>query len=129
MKNAWLWRDAREPCDKADEADYGPRIPAFVAGRESRFGPGVIGFSYEWQGTTYYPIVTATRPGSGDVGRWLDCLHGRVGFVEVFSERLAGMLERRGYVKAIEPVGIGGEPVSVYLKDCRVPEPVEGSET
>jgi hypothetical protein len=94
-----------------------PVIPAFRVDDEETFAPGVIGFRYEFHGTTYYPIVTATNPGNGDVGRWLDSLSGRVGFVEVLSKQFAGMLDRRGYVQSVEPVGIGGEVVSVYVKD------------
>jgi len=53
-------------------------------------GPGVYGYSVETPDGLYVPVVQAQREGHGDVGRWLV-------FASVFSPRLAGMLERRGW--------------------------------
>ena len=55
-------------------------------------------------GALYVPIIEAERPGSGDVGRYLDSLprDRRVVIPNVMSERLAGMLERRGFTLTTE---------------------------
>lgn len=69
------------------------RLPPLIA-------PGVRGFIHRVDGMTFVPLIEAERPGSGDVGRWLDALRGPTAFVEVGSPRLVGMLLRRGYVAA-----------------------------
>ena len=47
----------------------------------------------------YIPVIMALVPGSGDVGRYLDALprDRRIVFPTVISNRLIGMLERRGF--------------------------------
>jgi len=67
-------------------------------------GPGVFGYSVETPDGLYIPIVQAERPGKGDVGRWLDSLptDRRIVFASVYSSRLAGMLERRGWAFVVE---------------------------
>jgi len=44
--------------------------------------------------------IVAANPGSGDVGRYLDSLPRNIRIIvpSVISSRLAGMLERRGFV-------------------------------
>ena len=66
---------------------------------QDAFAPGVNGYSVETPEGLYIPVVMATNPGSGEVGRWLDSLpkDRRIVFASVFSPRLAGMLQRRGW--------------------------------
>lgn len=61
--------------------------------------PGVYGKRFDTPRGTYYPLVYAARRGAGDVGRFLDALprDRRVAFPTVASDRLRGMLERRGF--------------------------------
>jgi hypothetical protein len=63
--------------------------------------PGVYGFTRDDpDGALVIPMIAAEMPGSGDVGRYLDSLpnNRRVIVEAVISIRLAGMLERRGFV-------------------------------
>jgi len=73
-------------------------------GHEPRLAPGVRGYTVWSHGELYVPLVIAEREGSGDVGRYLDTLplDRVVKFPSVLSERLAGMLLRRGFAPATE---------------------------
>lgn len=62
-----------------------------------RLGVGVDGLAFFQKGTIYIPLIIAHRPGSGDVGRFLDRLSSRCRIVDVVSERLREMLGRRGW--------------------------------
>lgn len=62
---------------------------------------GVRGFTFLRYGYIVIPYIVAERPGNGDVGRFLDRLSCRCMFIEVKSERLQGMLVRRGWKKAM----------------------------
>lgn len=62
--------------------------------------PGVLGFIRDMvEGPLIIPMVIAKHQGAGDVGRWLDGLaQDRTIIVPaVVSDRLAGMLLRRGF--------------------------------
>lgn len=66
-----------------------------------KLGEGVWGHELdEGESGIYYPVIAAERPGTGDVGRWLDALptNRTIKFPTVISAKLAMMLERRGYV-------------------------------
>lgn len=89
----------------------GRRVPRVVVADYPRVAPGVRGEVVERQVPvvgrdlkgldryTFVNIVVAEREGNGDVGRWLDSLpRDHVVIVtSVISERLKGMLERRGF--------------------------------
>lgn len=62
--------------------------------------PGVEGYTVRHpNGDLSVPIIEATRPGNGDVGRYLDSLPiDRLVIVpNVINARLEGMLVRRGF--------------------------------
>lgn len=63
--------------------------------------PGVMAVAYPsgWGDHLRITWVSALRPGSGDVGRWLDSLpvNRTVWVSAVVSPRFAGMLARRGF--------------------------------
>ncbi len=65
----------------------------------AELAPGVYGYVIEDEGIVYIPMVTAAREGDGSVGRFLDSLprDRTIRFPTVLSQRLAGMLERRGF--------------------------------
>lgn len=62
--------------------------------------PGVRGYSVCDKGVTYYPAIMATKPGSGDVTRFLDGLprDQAICFPNVISSQLREMLLRRDFV-------------------------------
>lgn len=68
---------------------------------EGKIAPGVFVASNQDDGWLNITFVVAESEGSGDVGRWLDTLprDRPVKVVNVISERLAGMLRRRGFVE------------------------------
>lgn len=72
-------------------------VPPMVA-------PGVLAFVNDLRdlNITVIPAVIAMHEGNGDVGRWIDGLprHRAIAFIEVGSDRLRGMLTRRGYIDA-----------------------------
>jgi hypothetical protein len=87
-------------------------------GIQVRLAPGVTGYTVDMpDGTLNVPYVQAERPGSGDVGRYLDSLarDRRVCVPCVISARLQGMLERRGFLPEQEWAEEVGEWV-----DCMV---------
>jgi hypothetical protein len=88
-----------------------------IPGREPWLAPGVRGYAVEHRGRIYIPLIAAEKEGSGDVGRFLDSLSPRCVFSCVTSERLRGMLERRGFAMTLEQDFFGGEPVDVWRKD------------
>lgn len=75
-----------------------------VPGQEPYLAPGVRGYTVEQNGELYVPLIIADRPGSGDVGRYLDSLprDRTVKFPNVLSERLEQMLLRRGFHHGVE---------------------------
>ena len=94
---------------------------ASIAMGETELAPGVWGYTVENEQGLWVPIINAENPGSGDVSRYLDGLpkDRPVHFPCVISERLAGMLLRRGFV---------GEPLEDDdLHMVRLPTCIEGS--
>jgi len=81
-------------------------------------GEGVEGYTVEKDGATYIPLVIATHPGSGQVGRWLDGLDpARTWKIpNITSGRLHGMLTRRGWEVTSEWADMMDEWVDVYVK-------------
>ena len=59
--------------------------------------PGVTGVALASDKYIYIPSIFAEREGSGDVGRFLDSLSPRCLIVLVTSDKLRGMLVRRGW--------------------------------
>ena len=94
--------------------------PLSDAGVESEnldvLAPGVLGYAVEADGMIYIPVIVAEREGSGDVGRFLDSLSPRCAIPCVISERLLGMLDRRGWVPSQEFDENVGEEVLVYRR-------------
>jgi len=81
---------------------------------ERELAPGVMGWTVTAaDGTVYVPTLRALRPGSGDVGRYLDSLTPNHRIPNVVSGRLARMLQRRGWRPVLEPHK-GGD-VDVWL--------------
>ena len=81
--------------------------------------PGVMGYAVEKDGTLYVPFMAARRPGTGDVGRFLDALatESRPVIVpNVISVRLRGMLERRGWIAEERWSEENEEHVEVYVR-------------
>lgn len=64
--------------------------------------PGVRGWAIEQGARIAIPMMIAERPGSGDVGRFLDSLSARCVIPCVISIRLEGMLWRRGFRPTVE---------------------------
>jgi hypothetical protein len=68
-----------------------------------RIAPGVYGYAFSVFGRVFIPTIIAVREGSGDVGRFLDRLTRRCTIMCVQSDRLRGMLVRRGWKYTMEP--------------------------
>lgn len=90
-----------------------PEGTRMILGHEPLLAPGVRGCAYERGGRIEIPIMLAEREGSGDVGRFLDSLSPRCVIHCVISNRLVGMLLRRGWRETIEQ--IDGEDVDVWV--------------
>lgn len=62
--------------------------------------PGVMGYTVDKADALYVPMIIATKPGNGDVGRYLDTLptDRKVIVPNVMNPILMGMLDRRGFV-------------------------------
>jgi hypothetical protein len=63
----------------------------------TQLAPGVKGHTFVKGAVIFIPLIVAEREGSGDVGRFLDRLSARCIIMSVSSERLRGMLARRGW--------------------------------
>lgn len=76
-------------------------IAAFMRSPNAVLAPGVFGAVSIEGGVMLIKMLGAETEGSGDVGRWLDTLprDRPVRAVTVTSDRLAGMLKRRGFVQ------------------------------
>lgn len=59
--------------------------------------PGVFGLALATNKYIYIPLIVAVQQGSGHVGRFLNSLSPRCRIVMVQSDRLRGMLLRRGW--------------------------------
>lgn len=86
-----------------------------MPGAEPEIAPGVRGVVFDTGNGIYVPLVSAERPGSGDVAKWLDGLprDRRVVFPNVISARLAEMLRKRGFVETTEFAPEFGEHVDI----------------
>lgn len=80
--------------------------------------PGVLGYTMEFEGATYIPLIEPLHPGQGDVGRFLDSLDPIQTWKvpTVVNGVLAGMLLRRGWVLTIEHSPEFG-PVEVFVRE------------
>ncbi len=89
-----------------------------VVGQEPEIAPGVRGYMIEHNGALYIPLVIASVPGSGAVGRFLDALptDRDVKFPCVISWRLRKMLRRRGFRRGYEYDEFSGEAVEVWFR-------------
>ena len=88
---------------------------------ESELAPGVHGWYFDMPNGIYIPVITADKPGSGDVGRYLDSLprDRDVKFPSVLSSVLRGMLIRRGFVDAVEFAEEYGENVEIMVRKAK----------
>jgi len=68
-----------------------------IPGQEPVLANGVRGCAFDMPNGIYIPMIAADKPGSGDVGRFLDALpkDRRVVFPTVISQELAASLPRR----------------------------------
>jgi len=89
--------------------------PAFGSILEP-LAPGVYGYTMEHDGALYLPMIWSAEEGKGHVGRFLDSLprDRTVRVPNVISDRLAGMLERRGFVRIWEMAPEMNEDVEVW---------------
>lgn len=72
-----------------------------IPGKEPVIAPGVQGYVILHEDLIYIPWIAAMKEGNGSVGRFLDSLSPRCRIVNVISPRLQGMLERRGFICAV----------------------------
>ena len=83
-----------------------------------RLGPGVLGYAMRHSGPAgpelWVPMIVAEREGTGSVGRFLAALPAWTATPNVTSDRLRGMLQRRGWV--VEQHDHEGEAYEVYRK-------------
>jgi hypothetical protein len=78
---------------------------------------GVEGYAIEEQGRLFIPVICAKREGNGDVGRFLDCLPANAVIPNVTSDRLAGMLVRRGWKPHMEIDDRMDEAIDVWTRE------------
>lgn len=78
-----------------------------------QLAPGVRGYAIAHGDAIYVPWIDAVKEGSGDVGRFLDSLPPGTKIPNVISDRLVGMLQRRGWQKTYEAPN--GEAVDVWV--------------
>ena len=64
-----------------------------------KLAPGVSGFAFRAGPYIFIPLIVAEHKGDGCVGRFLDALSPNCIIAEVISDRLTGMLLRRGFVR------------------------------
>jgi hypothetical protein len=76
------------------------------------------GYAIEHDGAIYIPVVYMTNPGRGAGGRFLDALprDRTIKFPCVMNPVLVGMLERRGFVRAVEWSPEHREYVEVHVR-------------
>ncbi len=100
----------RELAQRAQEA------AALGLGEDPLVAPGVRAVVFDTPKGIYIPIISAERPGCGDVARYLDALPAdrRVVFPTVVSARLRAMLERRGFRPSTEWAEEFQQHVDIY---------------
>lgn len=89
-------------------------------GEEPELEDGVRGAVFDREDGLWIPLIRAEEPGSGDVGRFLDGLprDRRIVFPNVLSDRLRGMLERRGFEEGREWIEDVGEEIPVMEREA-----------
>lgn len=90
--------------------------------------PGVLGYTMEEGGALYIPFIMASKPGNGDVGRYLDGLptERTIKVPNVMNGILVGMLKRRGYVPVMEWAAVFEENCEVWVRQAATSQ--EGGE-
>ena len=86
---------------------------------QSELAPGVHGYAIDaGERGVYVPLAMADRPGTGDVGRFLDRLPKEkvFKFPNVINSKLKDMLFRRGFVLEYEYSKEFGEFVAVWTR-------------
>lgn len=83
-----------------------------------QLAPGVHGSAFAAFGRVFIPHIVADKEGSGDVGRFLDSLDASCVIVCVVSDRLRGMLQRRGWRSSLEPTddGTGTSVIDMWVR-------------
>lgn len=102
---------------RANAKDGDPCFP----GQEPEIAPGVRGYVMEDQkGVFWIPLIRASTPGNGDVGRFLDDLptDRSIVFPTILSPKLQGMLHRRGFKTILVE---GAEAMKREPRDCVSP--------
>jgi hypothetical protein len=103
------------------------KIPTVESGSKldpkGMLAPGVYGYAIECERGLYIPWIAAESEGSGIVGKFLDELprDRRVVFPTVLSDRLAGMLLRRGFIPSWEASEDG--PVDILVRAAALAPP------
>jgi len=86
-------------------------IPLSVEGESmsglNQLAPGVIGYAMMTEHGIVVPWLEAEKEGSGDVGRFLDSLPAGARIPTIISNRLLGMVQRRGWFPETEIVAYG----------------------
>jgi hypothetical protein len=93
-------------------------IDSYFRTQERAIAPGVFGCVDSDGDTVVVMWLRAETEGSGDVGRWLDGLptDRLVKVVAVTSDRLAGMLERRGFVQRMVLMPAADDWVPAHIR-------------
>lgn len=108
-------------------------IAAWFAPHEVEVAAGVVAVVTvdPHDGGLAIPWVRSTLPGAGHVGDWLDALptDKPVRFIGVVSERLDGMLERRGFKRCLVPMPrmSGFVPSRVRRPESQAPAEAAGA--
>jgi hypothetical protein len=109
--NIWFALTASSPTDEGawKMNDINPTIvpyeppisthpfPLRATDETTQLAPGVRGYTFKRGDFIFIPLIMAESEGSGDVGRFLDRLPSHCLIMDVTSERLEGMLKRRGW--------------------------------
>jgi hypothetical protein len=80
--------------------------------------PGLFGYTVEYEGALYVPLVVADDPGHGACSRYLDSLprDRTIKFPTVISSKLEGALQRRGFTLELEYSTEFQTHVDVYVR-------------
>lgn len=100
------------------EAMISDYLEVFWRENETSISPGVFGVVYEdMMGSIIVNWIRAKKEGSGAVGRYLDSLptDRHIQFIAVTSDRLKGMLERRGFRETL--IDFRGELMPIHVRN------------